>query len=95
MTKNPFINALLASAYIGLVVSIMGSMDKSGTDTLLIPMAMLSLFVLSTAVMGYLFCYQPILLLSEGKRGEATKLFLQTAGVFALFTALAFGAMIL
>ncbi|MDP2665548.1 MAG: hypothetical protein Q8P23_02820 [bacterium] len=36
--------------------------------------------------MGYLFVYQPALLLLESKQTEATKLFLTTAFAFACIT---------
>ena len=97
MTKNPFINAVVASAYIMLVGTIMnyGSRWFGGPDTFFTPMAALSLFVLSAAVMGYLFLYQPILLLLAGNKKEGLKLFLQTLAVFALITVLLFGSLFL
>lgn len=91
MTKNPFINAVAASLYISLVVIVMtvGSQFSSGPDNMLMPIAMLSLFTLSAAVMGYLFLSQPILLFLDGKKKEAVSLFIQTVGVFAGITAVA------
>lgn len=89
MTKNPFYNALAASAYIVFGVFFMTWFTRQvpPPDTFLIPMAVLSLFVLSAAIMGYLFVYQPIVLLIEGKHKEALNLFLSTVGIFAIFTA--------
>jgi hypothetical protein len=51
-------------------------------------MGMLSLLVLSVALMAYLFFYQPVLMLIEGQKQKAVKLFLQTVGIFAIGTAL-------
>lgn len=43
----------------------------------------LSLFVLSAAVMGYLFVYQPLKFFFEGKQQEAVRFFLLTVAFFA------------
>ena len=88
MTNNPFLNALLASGYIVVLVSIISSVPQpdGGQDTILMPMVMLSLFVLSAAVMGYLFLYKPGQLYFEGRKEEAVKLFLSTVGIFAGIT---------
>jgi hypothetical protein len=45
-----------------------------------------SLFTLSAAVMGYLFLYQPLLLLIDGHKKSAVNLFLQTVAVFGAVT---------
>ncbi len=90
MSKNPIINALSASAYIILVVSIMNFVSqtqKSKPDTILAPITFLSLFTLSVAVMAYLFFYQPLQFFIEGKKKMAVNLFVQTVGVFGAFTA--------
>lgn len=93
MSKNPFVNALSATAYITLVASLMfyGPKESIPEPSVMIPIAILSLFVLSAAMMGYFFLYQPVLLLVEGKKEEATKLFLTTVFAFACIT----GAMVL
>lgn len=92
MTENPLINALSATLYISIVAFIMSSMEKSpGPDhSVLVPIAMLSLFVLSAAIMGYIFCYKPIQLLVEGEKTESIQLFLKTVGIFASITILVF-----
>ena len=92
MTKNPFLNAIAASVYIGLVVLLMnlaGNMDTS-TSEFVIASMMLSLFVLSAAVMGYIFFYQPFRMYTEGKKKDAVKLFLQTLGIFGGITVILF-----
>lgn len=95
MTKNPFINAVVAVVYIKIVSFIMyygTRLAPENKDFIipLVPMAVISLFTLSAAVMGYVFLYQPIIFYLEGQKKEAVNLFLKTVGVFAIFTALIF-----
>lgn len=92
MTKNPFINALSASAYIVLIVNIMNFITqthKNTPDTPFAPVIFLSLLTLSVVFMAYVFFYQPLQFLIEGKKKEAVNLLIQTVGVFAVFTAVA------
>lgn len=92
MSKNPIINAISASAYIFLVVSVMTFVTKplrNKPDTFFAPIVFLSILTLSVAVMAFLFFYQPVLLFIEGKKKEAVNLFVKTVGFFAAFTALA------
>ncbi len=96
MTTNPFINALAALAYIVAIVSVLfygapllfGPEDTP--DTILAPMAMLSLFVFSASAMAYIVLYQPIVMFLEGKKLEATNLFLKTIAAFGGATLLIF-----
>jgi hypothetical protein len=91
MTKNPILNALSASAYILLIVSVMNLVMQTQSDkadTLLAPITALFLLTLSTAVMAYLFFYQPLQLFMAGKKQLAAKLFVQTVGVFAGLTSM-------
>ncbi len=88
MTKNPIINSLVASLYIFAIVALMnwGTSMVSPKDSFIAPVAMISLFTLSAAVMGYLFLYQPIQHYFNNHKKEAVKLFLQTVGIFGLIT---------
>ncbi|HVV15288.1 MAG TPA: hypothetical protein VHD55_02745 [Candidatus Paceibacterota bacterium] len=91
MKTKPFYNAALAAGYIvGLVYFIFTFVAQPNTpdseSSLLVPIAMLSLFVLSAAVMTYLFLYEPLTLYFEGKRQEAVRFFLETTGIFAFIT---------
>ncbi len=90
MSKNPIVNGFAALAYILLVVSVMtwGTKMMPHPDTFMAPLAFVSLFTLSAAVMGYLFGYQPAQLYFDGEKKIAVKLFLQTLAVFAILTAL-------
>jgi hypothetical protein len=89
--KKPFLHALVAALYIVFIVLIVwgvGSVLKNQPDTIVIPMTMLSLFVLSAAVMGYLFLAEPLQFLMEGKKQEALAFFGKTVGFFAFFVVL-------
>lgn len=90
MTKKPYLNALFAALYIILIVILLTYgpvLVRQKPDTILAPIAMLSLFVLSAAFMGYAFFFQPILLYIEGKKHEAVELFTKTLVIFAVITA--------
>jgi predicted membrane channel-forming protein YqfA (hemolysin III family) len=90
MSRNPIINALSASAYIILGVTVMTFVTqplKNKPDTIFAPIVFLSLLTLSVAVMAFLFFYQPLQLFIEGKKKEAVDLFVKTVGIFAAFTA--------
>jgi len=93
MSKNPFVNALAAMAYITVVASVLyyGSKAITPVDGVIIPISFLSLFVLSAALMGYFSLYQPIQLFLADRQKEATWLFLTTVAIFACIT----GAMVL
>lgn len=89
MTKNPIINALSASAYIIIGVTVMHYVTqplRNKPDTFFAPIVMLSLLTLSVAVMAYLFFYQPLMLFIDGKKTDAVNLFIKTVGVFAVLT---------
>ena len=92
MTKNPYLNALAAGAYIGLigVVINFAAMNKLGHDSVLAPVALISLFTLSTGMMGYIFLSQPVMHYLDGKKKEALDLFVKSLLTFALITALFF-----
>lgn len=97
MTKNPFINAIVAAGYIVAVVFLMNHMTANLAVTkgnLLMPIAMLSLFVCSAAFMGFTFFFRPIEIYLGGAKKEAVRLFLTTLGTFAAITALAFASLI-
>lgn len=90
MTTNPYINAALASAYIVIVVFGITSLGEiagpDSGDTVLAPIAILSLLVLSVAFMAFTFFYRPVALLLDGKREEAVAFFARTLTAFALIT---------
>jgi len=85
-------NAVLASAYITAVATLIfyGSEHIPGPDTVLAPIAMLSLLTLSAAVMGFLFFYEPASLFLANNKKAGVKLFFQTVAIFAGITVLVF-----
>lgn len=89
MTKNPILNALGATGYILVVVSVMNMISMNlgnKPDTVFAPVVFLSMLTLSVAVMAYIFFYQPLLLLIDKKKKEALGLFTQTVAVFGVIT---------
>lgn len=92
MTKNPLVNAAAAILYIIIVASVMfyGVEHSAPVNSIIVPIAMLSLFSLSAAVMGYIFLYQPLQLFLDGKKKEAIDIFLKTVAIFGGITALVF-----
>ncbi len=90
MTKNPFLNAGAAIIYIVGVILFLFSFVDGPVETrlpILMPITMVSLFTLSAAFMGYVFLYNPVLLILEKKHAEGTDLFLKTVGIFAVYVA--------
>src|SRR3989338_3435643 len=92
MTRNPFVNASAALLYIILISSIMyyGTGMVGPVKSVIAPIAVLSLFTLSAAVMGYIFVFQPIQLYLDGKKKEAVNLFSKTLAIFAVMTLVIF-----
>lgn len=89
MSRSPYINALLAALYIVFVVLLITygpAHVRDKPDSILAPMAMLSLLVFSVALMGYLFFLQPVAMYMEGQKREAVELFTKTLGIFAVIT---------
>lgn len=93
MSKNPIINGIAALVYILFIVLVMnfGMKITPHPNTFIAPLAVVSLFTLSAAVMGYLFCYTPLQLYFDGKKKQAVRLFLQTVVVFGCITACILG----
>lgn len=90
MTKNPYLNALIAGLYIVFIVLLVTygpTFVRDKPDTVFAPMAMLSMLVLSVAFMGYAFIFQPTLMYLDGQKREAITLFTKTLISFAAITA--------
>lgn len=74
-----------------LIVNAMNTFAEPNTPdipTVLIPMMMLSILVLSVSIMGYLFVYEPVRLLIEGERQKALAFLAHTIGFFACYSVL-------
>ena len=90
MNKRPFLNASAAAVYIILIVSVMNGLSSLAIpkNSILAPIVLLSLFVLSVAIMGFLFAYEPLRLYCENHKQEALLFFAKTVGVFTCFVML-------
>lgn len=89
MSTNPLVNAFVAAGYISALVTILFNSPYFISDNelgMIAPLFFLSAFVISAALMGYLFFYQPVRLLIENKPKEATTFFLRTVASFAAIT---------
>lgn len=87
MSKKPFLYAIVAAVYIVLVVLVINFIDNSQQpqmeESILMPMAALGLFVLSAAVMAFLFLSEPLYLFLNNQKKEALEFFGKTLGTFA------------
>ena len=88
MIKNPYLNAFMALGYIALIILVVSKTSAIAShtpDTLLAPVTMLSLLVLSVSIMAILFFYQPLRLFLENQKQQALSFLLKTVGTFACF----------
>lgn len=94
--KKPFFYALGAAGYISILVLTISALSKfvPAEDNIVMPIAGLSLFVLSAAIMGFLFLSEPLRLFLENQKREAFVFFGKTVGFFACFVIL-FGVLML
>lgn len=97
--KYAVLNALGTAAYIALVASFLfyapTLFGGDGKDVVLIPMAMISLFVLSASITGSLVLGRPIIWFLDGKKKEAVSLLIATIGCLFVITVLAFAGLAL
>jgi hypothetical protein len=91
--KTAGTNAVLTTGYIALISSFLfygtkflGSTGKP--DTILAPIVMLSLLVLSASITGFLIFGRPILWYWDGRKQEAVTLLGYTLGFFFAITIL-------
>lgn len=85
----PYLYAIGASIYIATIAFVIINaphFESEPSISVLGPIVMLSLLVLSVALMGFLFFYQPLNLYMDGKRAEAVRFFVRTISTFALIT---------
>ena len=87
--KKPFLYALAVALYIVIIVFVINAVTQIlPGKTILIPMVMLSLFVLSAAIMGFLFLSEPLHLYMENHKQQAVAFFAKVVGIFACFVIL-------
>ncbi len=84
--KKPFLYAFAAAVYIIIIVFVINAVTSIlPGKSMLIPMTLLSLFVLSAAIMGFLFLSEPFRLYMENQKKEAITFFTKIVGFFACF----------
>ena len=90
--KRAAINAVGTAIYVVLIVLFIFSLQifQKEEDIIIIPMAMLLLFVCSAAITGFLVFGKPIMLYIDGKKREAVSLLGYTIGILALITLISF-----
>jgi hypothetical protein len=95
--REAFKHALLTTLYISLVASLMNYSGSLFGDefTLLAPIAMLMLFVLSALIVGLLILGKPIMLYLDGEKQTATDLLKKTGLWLSVLTVIAFLALTL
>ncbi len=88
LLAHSFGHAVLVVLYTSGVVSILFNAERFFRQdrTLLAPIAVLMLFVLSATIVGTLVLGRPILLYVNGKKSEAMKMFFYTLGWLAVAT---------
>jgi len=90
--KSAIINSIATAAYVIGVACFMyfGTMIKLGrANTILVPIALLLLFVFSAALTGFLIFGKPAQLYVDGKKKEALSLLIHTLIIFSIITFLA------
>lgn len=97
MTQNPLLNALAAVLYIVgvvfLVAYVLEPVVDQPNETLLTPITILSLLVLSVSAMAYIFFAKPVLLYFSGEAERGIKLFVRTVLIFSGIVALLIGTL--
>lgn len=97
ITKQALINSAGTVLYVIAVALFMyyGTLIKIGrSNSILIPIALLLLFVLSASVTGYLMLSKPAQMYLDGKKKEALSLLTKTIIFFGIFTVVALGLLV-
>ena len=90
--KRAFINSVGTFLYILLLVLFVFSLQTFSRqkDIIIIPIALLLLFVSSAAITGFLIFGKPVMLYIDGKKREAISLLGYTLGILFLITLISF-----
>ena len=91
--KRALIDSLGTAAYIIFIVLLIFSLQglfSEKEDIIIIPVAMLLLFVSSASITGFLVFGKPVMLYIDGKKREAVSLLLYTVGILFLITIVSF-----
>jgi hypothetical protein len=98
LVKTSVISAIVAALYITVVAVLMSNMDKifAKVDSEVIgAIAVLLLFVVSAAIMGFIVLGRPIMLYLDGLKKEALKLFYLTISWLILIAIIIFATLII
>lgn len=93
LITRALVDSLGTLLYIILIVLFLFSLQRFSSqpdNNILIPIAMLLLFVSSAAITGFLVFGKPIMLYLDGKKKEAVSLLSYTIGILVLITIIAF-----
>ena len=93
LVKRAFIDSVGTASYIVLVVLFIFSFQilfSEKKDIIIIPIAMLLLFVSSAAITGFLVFGKPIMLYIDEKKREAITLLIYTLGILFIITLISF-----
>ena len=90
MFKQGLLHAALALAYITLIGTVVSNNEHrfDSLPKIFIPIYVLSMLVVSAAVMGMLIFGKPVMLYIDGKKREAITLVISTIGSLAALTVL-------
>ncbi|MDO8590782.1 MAG: hypothetical protein Q7R65_02265 [bacterium] len=89
ITKIALFNAVGTTAYIVAIANFLFYVPKKyfgPTDTVLVPIVMLLIFVFSASITGALIFGRPIMWFLEGKKQEALSLLASTLIIFLVIT---------
>jgi len=93
--KHSVLHAVLAVLYIAVVATIMSNAEKLFGDadtSVLVPIGMLLLLVVSAATMGMLVFGRPVMLYIDGKKREAVNMLVSTIAFLAITTLIVFAS---
>ena len=95
--KRAFLNSVGVVLYVILVVLFIFSLQRFSQkpdNIIIIPIAMLLLFVCSAAITGFLVFGKPVMLYIDGKKKEALSLLIHTIGILVVITIVFFISLI-
>ena len=98
IAKTGLLNAIIATAYIGLVALFMSNADQlfgGGDDNALNIVAMLLLLVISVAIMGITIFGRPLMWYLDGKKKEAVLLVFHTIFFLLILAIIIFSSLAL
>lgn len=92
LIKISLVNSIIAALYISVVAFLMTNGEKlfGKNNSVFVGIAMLLLFVISAAVMGFVILGKPLMMYLDGFKKEALKLFYLTIAWLVLIAAIVF-----